>query len=134
MIVDLTGVLKETGNKITLTGDIDLDDVNYLGEDLGGRNAAASNFKNVVNPFSMAKHSYPKGRSERFVGSVFVELTPFKGFVFRSDFNFDLGYSHNRTFTDVYHYSAADQNAENSISQNLSRGSNIIINNVVVLN
>lgn len=104
--------------------------VNYLGEDLGGRNAAASNFKNVVNPFSMAKHSYPKGRSERFVGSVFLELTPFKGFVFRSDFNFDLGYSHNRTFTDVYHYSAADQNAENSISQNLSRGSNIIINNV----
>ncbi len=33
MIVDLTGVLKETGNKITLMGDIDLDDVNYLGED-----------------------------------------------------------------------------------------------------
>lgn len=33
MIVDLTGVLKEAGNKIVLSGNLDLDDVNYLGED-----------------------------------------------------------------------------------------------------
>lgn len=33
MIVDLSGVLKETGNKIELNGRLDLDDVRYLGED-----------------------------------------------------------------------------------------------------
>ena len=33
MIVDLTGVLKETGNKLDLSGSLDLDDVKYLGED-----------------------------------------------------------------------------------------------------
>ena len=33
MIVDLSGVLKETGNKIVLSGKLDLDDVRYLGED-----------------------------------------------------------------------------------------------------
>lgn len=33
MIVDLTGVLKEAGNKISVDGNIELDDVKYLGED-----------------------------------------------------------------------------------------------------
>ena len=33
MIVDLSGVLKETGNKIVLSGKLDLDDVRYLGEE-----------------------------------------------------------------------------------------------------
>ena len=33
MIVDLTSVLKETGNKISVNGAIELDDINYLGED-----------------------------------------------------------------------------------------------------
>lgn len=33
MIVDLSGVLKETGNKLDINGQLDLDDVKYLGED-----------------------------------------------------------------------------------------------------
>ena len=47
--------------------------LNYLGEDLGGGLSAASMFTNVVNPYSMAVHSYPKGSTERFVGSINLE-------------------------------------------------------------
>ena len=103
--------------------------LNYLGEDLGGNIAAASNFKNVVNPYSMATHTYPKGSTERFVGSIYLELKPFKGFVFRSDFNFDLSYVHSRSFTEEYYHSAADKNDSNSISQNQSRSASFNFNN-----
>lgn len=103
--------------------------LNYLGEDLGGRIAAASNFKNVVNPYSMATHTFPKGSTERFVGSVYLELKPFKGFVFRSDFNFDLSYVHSRTYTEEYYHSSADKNDSNSISQNQSRSASFNFNN-----
>lgn len=103
--------------------------LNYLGEDLGGGLAAASMFTNVVNPYSMAVHSYPKGSTERFVGSINLELKPFKGFVFRSDFNFDLSYVHSRQYTEAYFHSPSDKNDTNSISQNQSRSASFNLNN-----
>lgn len=102
---------------------------NYLGNDLGGGIAAASNFTNVVNPFSMATHSHPKGHSERIVGNAFAEIRPFKQFVFHSDINFDLGYGIDRTFTEKYHHSNADKSDANSIGQGMSRSSSLSFNN-----
>ena len=48
--------------------------LNYLGEDLGGQIAAASNFKNVVNPYSMATHDFPRGSTDCFVGNIYLDL------------------------------------------------------------
>lgn len=102
---------------------------NHLGEDMSGKVAAASNFMNVVNPYSMYIHSFPKGSSERLVGSIFLDLKPFKGFTFHSDVNFDMTFGNSRTFTEAYHHSNADKNDANSIGQSQSRAFNFIFNN-----
>lgn len=102
---------------------------NYLGEDLGGKIAAASNFMNVVNPVSMATHSHPKGHSERLVGQLYAEVKPFKDFVWHSDVNLDLGYEIGRTFTEKYHHSNADKNDANSIGQSIARSQTLSFNN-----
>ena len=103
--------------------------VNYLGEDLGGQISAASNFKNVVNPYSMATHEFPRGSTERFVGNVYLDLDLAKGLVFHSDFNFDLSFVHSRSFTEAYYHSTADQNDMNRISQGMSRSKSLNFNN-----
>ena len=58
-----------------------LGSVNRKGRDLSGGISAGSNFKNVVNPMSMVTYSHPKTRNERFVGNVYLDLTPVKNFV-----------------------------------------------------
>lgn len=103
--------------------------LNHLGEDLGGNLAAASNFKNVVNPYSMAIHDFPRGSTERFVGNIYLDLNIVKGLVFHSDFNFDLSFVHSRSFTEAYYHSQADQRDENMISQSLSRSKGLNFNN-----
>ena len=102
--------------------------LNHLGEDLGGNLAAASNFKNVVNPYSMAIHDFPRGSTERFVGNIYLDLNIVKGLVFHSDFNFDLSFVHSRSFTEAYYHSQADQRDENMISQSLSRSKGLNFN------
>lgn len=102
---------------------------NHLGEDMSGKVAAASNFMNVVNPYSMYIHSFPKGSTERLVGSIFLDLKPFKGFTFHSDVNFDMTFGNSRTFTEAYHHSNADKNDANSIGQSQNRAFNFIFNN-----
>ena len=108
--------------------------LNYLGEDLGGQIAAASNFKNVVNPYSMATHDFPRGSTERFVGNIYLDLNIVKGLVFHSDFNFDLSFVHSRSFTEAYYHSNADKRDENMISQNMSRSKSLNFNNYLTYN
>lgn len=102
---------------------------NSNGEDMGGKIAAASNFKNVVNPLSMAEHSHPRGSGERFVGQIFADINIVKGLVFHSDFNADISYNHSRSFTEKYYHSNADKMDKNMISQNMNRYSTLSFNN-----
>ncbi len=102
---------------------------NHLGEDMGGKIAAASNFKNVVNPYSMATHDFPRGSNERFVGQIYADIKPFKGFVFRSDFNVDLSFSNHRSFIESYYHSSADKRDENIVSQSSGRAVTYSFNN-----
>ena len=105
--------------------------VNSAGEDLGGRISAASNFKNVTNPLSMVENSEPLDKTERWVGDVFLEITPVKGLTFRSDVSLDHTNTRHRLFNYAYQYSEYDRNEKNFIERSMSRYSTVIVENTL---
>lgn len=105
--------------------------VNSAGKDLSGQISASSNFKNVVNPYSMVYNSVPSDKTERWVGDLSLELTPVKGLVFRSDVSLDLTNIRSREFKYAYEYSAYDKAEKNFISSSMSRASNVIVENIL---
>ena len=105
--------------------------VNTLGEDLSGQISAASNFKNVTNPLSMVENSEPQDKTERWVGDVFLEITPIKGLTFRSDVSLDLSNTRHRLFNYAYQYSEYDRNEKNFIERNMARYSTVIVENTL---
>lgn len=105
--------------------------VNTLGEDLSGQISAASNFKNVTNPLSMVENSEPQDKTERWVGDVFLEITPIKGLTFRSDVSLDLSNTRHRLFNYAYQYSEYDKNEKNFIERNMARYSTVIVENTL---
>ncbi len=105
--------------------------VNRKGEDLSGRVSAGSNFKNVTNPFSMSDYSHPKNRTERFVGSVFMELTPVKHFTWRTNYSFDYRISQDRSFMEAYEFSSYDQRDTNFLSRSLARAYYYNVDNIL---
>ena len=109
---------------------------NNAGEDLSGQIAAATNFTNVTNPFSMVETSHPNDKTERLIGDIYVEITPpfVKGLTFRSDVSLDLINSSNRTFKDAYKYSDYDQSVYNFLSSSMGRQSQLIWENTLTYN
>ncbi len=105
--------------------------VNRKGQDIGGNLSAASQFKNVYNPFSTVEYSHPKVRNERWVGNVFAELTPIKYLTFRSSFNFDYNLYTNRTFKDQYSVSSYDKSEKNFLSSTMARTYNWVVDNIL---
>jgi TonB-linked SusC/RagA family outer membrane protein len=103
--------------------------VNSKGEDIGGRPAAASNFKNVVNPFSMVETSHPMDYTDRLVGDVHLTLTPIEGLSIRSAMSLDYSLLRNRSFSEKYEYSSYDKRDKNFISSSFSRYSSFIVEN-----
>lgn len=95
--------------------------VNPAGKDLSGGISAGSNFKNVTNPFSYVAYRHPHDRAERWVGNVFAELTPYKGFNFKSTFSFDYNIGTARSFSDKYEVSSYDKMEKNFLSSSISR-------------
>lgn len=95
--------------------------VNKDGEDMGGKISAGSNFKNVTNPLSMVEYQHPKNRNERWVGSVFMDLTPVKHFILHSAYNFDYCNSTGKTFSDAYEVSAYDKRDKNFLTSSMAR-------------
>ncbi len=104
--------------------------INNEGKDLSGQISAASNFKNVVNPFSMVKHNHPENIVERWVGDLFVELSPFKNFTWRSAINMDLANNRDRSFGDAYQYSDYDKRTRNFLSSNMQHYRTLILENI----
>lgn len=103
--------------------------VNNLGEDLSGRISAASNFKNVTNPFSMVEMTHPNDINERWVGDVYMDLTPIKDLTIHSDISIDLNNNRYRLFKEAYEYSAYDKNADNYLTTSMARTSRIVSEN-----
>lgn len=104
--------------------------INSQGADLSGQIAAASNFKNVVNPFSMVAHTNPENVVERWVGDLFVELTPIKNFRWRSAISMDLANNRNKSFYEAYQYSDYDKRSKNFLSSNMQHFRTLIVENI----
>lgn len=94
---------------------------NRKGEDMGGKISAGSAYKNVTNPFSMITYSHPKAKNERFVGNVFLDLTPVKHFVLHSSFSFDYRITRDKSFMEDYEVSAYDKRDKNFLSSSMAR-------------
>ena len=105
--------------------------VNNAGKDLSGQISASSNFKNVVNPFSMKENSHPQDISERWVGDVFLELTPIKYLTLRSDLSLDVSNNRHRLFKDAYVYSSFDKADKNYLEKSMSRYSTLLLENTL---
>lgn len=104
---------------------------NSLGEDLSGRISAASNFKNVTNPLSMVEHSHPLDITERWVGDIYLELTPVKNLIFKSDLSLDLTNTRHRLFKDSYKYSDYDKMDMNFLEKSMGRYQTMILENTL---
>lgn len=96
------------------------------GVDLSGKLAAASNFKNVTHPYAMVDYTHPMDYSERWVGDVFLEITPLKGLVWRNDVSMDLTNNRHRSFKEAYEVSNFDKMDKNFLEKSMSRYSTII--------
>lgn len=104
---------------------------NYKGEDLSGNLSASSNFKNVTHPYAMVDYSHPMDYSERWVGDIFVEITPIKNLVWRSDVSMDLTNNRHRLFKEAYMLSSYDKMEKNFLEKSMSRYSTIIVENTL---
>ncbi|MDR0762960.1 MAG: TonB-dependent receptor [Bacteroidales bacterium] len=105
--------------------------VNNSGEDIGLRPSAASNFKNVTNPFSTVEMNHPMDYSDRVVGDVYLDLSPIKGLSIRSSVSLDFALNRSRSFGDAYEFSTYDKRNENFLSSSLSRYYTLTNQNII---
>ncbi|MBR4827120.1 MAG: TonB-dependent receptor [Bacteroidales bacterium] len=104
---------------------------NAAGEDIGGRLSAASNFKNVTHPLAMVNFSHPEDKSDRWVGDVFLEITPIEGLVWRSDVSMDLTNTRHRLFKEAYQLSGFDKMDKNFLEKSTGRYCTTIVENTL---
>jgi len=76
---------------------------------------------NSSNP--AASLSYINDDTKRPVanGNAYIDITPFSGLVFRSQFNFNIGRAEQKTFTPVYRVSASQFNEVATLTENTTR-------------
>lgn len=96
------------------------------GRDLSGQVSASSNFKNTYNPFSSVETAFPKDKYDRWVGDVYVELTPIKGLMLRGDVSLDLTNGNSSLSKISYMYSSYDQSKDNFYSASINNTRSII--------
>ena len=99
---------------------------NKSGDDLSGRIAASSNFKNVTNPFSMVEESYPQNNNERWLGDIYMEITPVEGLTIRPSISMGSALNRDRNFKNKYDYSSYDRATKNFISSSMTRYMSLI--------
>ena len=105
--------------------------VNKNGEDISGQIAASSNFKNVTNPFSMVEYSHPKSNTSRFVGNVYIELTPVKYLTWKTTYGFDYNVRTDKSFSDAYLVSAFDKRDKNFLTSSIGKTYNWNVDNIL---
>jgi TonB-linked SusC/RagA family outer membrane protein len=99
--------------------------------DLSGQISASSGFKNVYNPFSMIEKYHPIGANERWVGSLYMDISPLAGLTLHSAVNMELNNSRNKSFTEKYFFSGYDYRDRNSISSSMSYSRHMIYENTL---
>lgn len=104
---------------------------NAAGDDLSGQIAASSNFKNVTNPFSMVEERFPQNNSERWVGNVYLDITPVKGLTLHSSVGMDMLYVRDKSFSNKYEYSSYDQMQKNFLSSSMYRSMRWTVDNTI---
>ena len=104
---------------------------NSKGKDMSGMYAAPSNFKNATNPYSMVYYSHPQDAKQRWVGDIYLEFTPFKGFSYRTDFSYDQLNIKSRNYKDAHDTSVKDYLTENWLSRSLSQESTFSWENIL---
>ena len=100
--------------------------VNSAGEDLSGRIAASSNFKNVTNPFSMVNESYPLDKRERWIGDIYFEIKPVKGLTIRPSIAMDTYFDNHRLFKNSYEYSSFDKMNKNFLERSMAKYTSLL--------
>ncbi|MFI3296308.1 MAG: TonB-dependent receptor [bacterium] len=95
--------------------------VNSSGEDISGQIAAATNFKNTVNPLSMVENSYTQNNWNRFVGDLYVVVNPIKDLTWRTSVSVDYSINEYKLYKDEYEYSSYDFCLTNFISSSIYR-------------
>ncbi len=94
---------------------------NKLGENLSGNVSASSNFKNVYNPFSILEENFPSKTANRWVGDIFLEITPIKGLKLRSSISIDNSINRERGYGNAYVHSNYDKREKNYVSSSIKR-------------
>lgn len=100
--------------------------VNAQGEDISGRTAASSNFKNVTNPFSMVNESYPLDKTNRWVGDIYLEIKPVEGLTIRPSISMDTYLTNHRLFKNQYEYSTFDKMNKNFLERSMTNYTSLL--------
>lgn len=107
---------------------------NSKGADMSGMYAAPTNFKNAVNPFSMVYTSHPKDNTSRWIGDIYLEFTPFKGFSYRTDVSYDEVNLKHRLYKDAHDVSVKDILKKNFLERSLTHYSTLTWENIINYN
>ena len=107
---------------------------NRKGVDLSGHITPGTNFTNVTNPYSMIEYNHPKVRNERFVGNVFLDLSPVKHFNLRTSYNFDYRITTDKSFADAYVVSSYDKRDHNFLASSMARNYYWNVDNILSYN
>lgn len=76
---------------------------------------------NSSNPLASLSYSNDRTRRPVINGNVYTDITPLKNLVFRSQFNFNWGYTENTQFSPVYVLSPTSRNDVATLTENTSR-------------
>jgi TonB-dependent SusC/RagA subfamily outer membrane receptor len=76
---------------------------------------------NSANPLAAIHYTNDDTRRPVLNGNVYADITLFSGLVFRSQFNFNLGYSENKVFNPYYVISSRAQNLVANLAENTTR-------------
>ena len=101
------------------------------GEDLSGKYAAATNFTNTTNPYNMTYQHNSNSKGERWVGDLFVEITPVKGLTIRPSISMDLANNNDSEFKYAYYTSNNDHFERDFMSRGYNHYLTWINDNVV---
>ncbi len=105
--------------------------VSPTGVDLGGQISAASNFKNIYNPFTQIETNHPDNKDERLIGNINLVLKPLKWLTFKSSLSLNRYHTVNRSFRESYFFSGYDNNPYNSVSGSMSRSTELFLENTL---
>lgn len=76
---------------------------------------------NSTNPLATIHYTNDDTRRPVLNGNVYADITLLKDLVFRSQANFNWGYSENKTFSPVFFVSATNQNQVSTLNENTIR-------------